>query len=40
MFIPFFIQFYEHQMQNIVDIIIFAKEHTKHTTKKEHTTKR
>ena len=40
MFIPFFIQFYEQEMHNKIDIIIFAKECTHHTTKKEYTTKR
>jgi hypothetical protein len=36
MFIPFFIHFYEQEMNTIVDIIIFAKESTKHTIKKTH----
>ncbi len=40
MFIPFFIHFYEQEMHNKIDIIIFAEESTKHTIKKEYTTKR
>jgi len=40
MFIPFFIHFYEYEMHNKIDIIIFAKERTKHTIKKVYTTKR
>ena len=35
MFIPFFIHFYEQEMHTKLDIIIFAKESTKHTIKKD-----